>query len=339
MFKIIDLSRYIPSFFKTGLKLSLLPIWAGLWLLGVGLILWYPLRWWPGDRLLPVRLINYFMPWLLVGLIPGIIIALLTRRYRLMMILAMPTLLISLTYAPLFLPRSPVALADNMPLTVMSYNVWGRNQNIASAIDVIREEQPDILLLQEVTWRTASALMAGLTYLYPDGELHTAFDPSTGQAIISRYPLTPLGPSFKKERTQKVLIETPMGAINVWNVHPYAPLVWRYQYQQISTLAKEIAAVDGPLIVGGDFNTTDQAETYRLVNQQLSNAHWEAGWGFGFSWPAHMPRVKRVPVVTPMVRIDHIFFSDHFFAHSAATLSISGGSDHLPVVAELSLVK
>jgi endonuclease/exonuclease/phosphatase (EEP) superfamily protein YafD len=40
-----------------------------------------------------------------------------------------------------------------------------------------------------------------------------------------------------------------------------------------------------------------------------------------------------------MVRIDHIFYSDHFFAHTAGTLPTSGGSDHLPVVAELSLVR
>jgi endonuclease/exonuclease/phosphatase family metal-dependent hydrolase len=87
--------------------------------------------------------------------------------------------------------------------------------------------------------------------------------------------------------------------------------------------------------VGGDFNTTDQSEGYHLLAQHLKNAHWEAGWGFGFSFPANQPRFKRIPILTPVVRIDHIFYSSHFLAHSATTLSDSGGSDHLPVIAEL----
>jgi endonuclease/exonuclease/phosphatase family metal-dependent hydrolase len=40
-----------------------------------------------------------------------------------------------------------------------------------------------------------------------------------------------------------------------------------------------------------------------------------------------------------MVRIDHIFVTDHFFVHRAATVATAGGSDHRPVIAELSLVK
>jgi endonuclease/exonuclease/phosphatase (EEP) superfamily protein YafD len=279
------------------------------------------------------------MPWLLVALVPSLLAAGLARRYRLLTALAMPTLLISLSYAPLFLPRSPTVIAASTPLKVMSYNVYARNQNIGAAVAVIRQERPDILMLQEVTRSHAHTLPEELADLYPGGELHLAFEPIMGQAIISRYPLTPTGGSYQMGRSQKVKVHTPDGAIAVWNVHPYAPLVWSHQYQQIAAIATEIASVDGPLIVGGDFNTTDQAETYRLISQYLRNAHWESGWGFGFSWPANAPRLKRVPIITPLVRIDHIFYSDHFFATSAGTLATAGGSDHLPVVAELSLVR
>lgn len=328
------------SIFTKLWHLSLLPLWTGLWLFGLVLFLWYPLRWWPGDRLLPVRLLNYFMPWLLFGLIPGLLVAGLTHRYRLMMVLVVPTLFIGLTFVPLFLPRPSVALAASPPLKVMSYNVWHHNPNIADAVAVIRREQPDILLLQEVySYHTARIISEELVDLYPDGEPYFAYELPIGQATVSRYPLTEIGIAYQKGRTQKVLVDTPAGPVTVWNVHPNAPLAWSRQYRQISALAEEIAAVEGPLIVGGDFNTTDQAETYRLINQHLENAHWQAGWGFGFSFPAHAPRFKRLPIISPIVRIDHIFYSPHFFAHHADTLSTSGGSDHLPVVAELLLVK
>ncbi len=313
--------------------------WTGLWLFGLGLLLWYPMRWWPGDRFLPVRLANYFMPWLLVALIPAVSIAGLARRRWLALTLATSTILIGLTFAPLFLPRPGSALAGNRPFKIMSYNIWGRNQNIVAVTAVIRQERPDILLLQEASPMAIRILNDKLVDLYPEDELHLAYEPGACQAIMSRYPLTPLGLAYEKGRVQKVLVDTPDGPIAVWNVHPSQPILWSKQYRQIVALAEDIAAADGPLIVGGDLNTTDQSETYRLISQYLDNAHWDAGWGFGFSFPAPPRRIRGQMAITSLVRIDHIFYSDHFFTHKARTLSMSGGSDHLPVVAELSLVK
>jgi endonuclease/exonuclease/phosphatase family metal-dependent hydrolase len=44
--------------------------------------------------------------------------------------------------------------------------------------------------------------------------------------------------------------------------------------------------------------------------------------------------LPRFPVPA-LIRIDHIFHSSHFTALNAHMLNDSGGSDHLPVVAEL----
>jgi vancomycin resistance protein VanJ len=313
--------------------------WKGLGLVGLGLLGWYTLRWWPGDRFLLVRLFNYFMPWLLLGLAPALIGAGLARRKWVALALAAPSLIIGLTFAPLFLPRPESALAAALPLKVMSYNVWSHNKNVASVAGLIRREQPDILLLQEITPAMTRRLKDELVDLYPEGQLYLAYEPEVKQGIISRYPLTPLDLAYDKGRTQRVTVATPGGSIAVWNVHPSTPLPWPRQYRQLSALTKDIAATDGPLIVGGDFNTTDQSETYQLVNQYLQNAHWEAGWGFGFTFPAHQPRFKQIPILTPVIRIDHIFYSPHFFARNARTLTESGGSDHLPVTAELSLIR
>lgn len=313
--------------------------WWGWGLFGLGIVTWYGLRWWPGDRFWPVRLLNYFSPWLLLGLTPGLALAGLARRKWVAFTLAVPVLLMSLTFAPLFLPRPEGVLAANASFKVMSYNIWYHNDEVIEAARLIREEQPDILLLQELTPGMARALTKELANLYPGGPLYWAYEPSVYQGIISRFPLTPVELAYDKGRTQKVIATTPAGPVAVWNVHPSTPLPWSRQYRQISALVDDIAAVDGPLIVGGDFNTTDQSETYRLVNQYLHNAHWEAGWGFGFSFPAHRPRFKDIPIFTPVIRIDHIFYNSHFFARTARTLSDSAGSDHFPVTAKLSLVR
>lgn len=322
----------------TLLKLFTRFFFAGLWAVALALLLWYPLRWWPGDRLWPVQMLNYFMPWLLVGLLPMLLMAGLARQKRLAAALAIPTLLIGANFAPLFLPRFSVALAGGAPLKVMSYNLLYRNATLDDALNLVRQEQPDILLLQEVTPAIAQALK-GLADIYPPGHFHLAYNPQTGQAVISRFPITRQELAFERGRALKVEINTPDSPLKVWNVHPNTPHPWRRQQQQISALVNDIAAERGPLIVGGDFNTTYHSELYRLVDSHLNNAQWEAGWGLGFTFPAHAPRVKKVPVLLPMIRIDHIFYSRHFFAHSARTLTEAGGSDHLPIVAELSLIQ
>ena len=129
-------------------------------------------------------------------------------------------------------------------------------------------------------------------------------------------------------------LESPCGPITLINIHAYK-YKWLRRHKQMTALLKEdIATEKDPVILGGDFNTSDQSQTYRLVNKYLNNAHWEAGCGFGFTFPSSSSRLKRKYSVPPLIRIDHIFYSSHFIPRSARTLRESGGSDHLPVVAE-----
>ena len=311
----------------------------GLWLFGLGVLLTFLLRRWPGDQLLPVRLLNFMMPWLLILLVPALIAARLAGCHWLVTVLALPTLFISLSYAPLFLPRCCSAPSSGETFKVMSDNVSRHNTDVTAMAALIRQEQPDILLLQELRQDRVEAFIKTLADLYPDVELHFIYDPYTLQAVASRYPLTPLAMMLEKGNAQKVLLETPNGPVTVINIHPRFR-GWQRRYQQMSTLlAEDIISADGPIILGGDFNTTEQSQIYRLVSQHLQNAHWEAGWGFGFTFPFPVHLIRRKFSLPPLVRIDHIFYSDHFFAHNAGTLTESGGSDHLPVFAEFSWIK
>lgn len=311
----------------------------GLWLFGLGVLLTFLLRWWPGDQLLPVRLLNFMMPWLLILLVPALIAARLAGCHWLVTVLALPTLFISLSYAPLFLPRCCSAPSSGEIFKVMSNNVSRYNTDVTAMAALIRQEQPDILLLQELRQDRVEAFIKTLADLYPDAELHFTYDSYTLQAVASRYPLTPLAMMLEKGNAQKVLLETPNGPITVINIHPHF-WGWQRRYQQMSTLlAEDIIPADGPIILGGDFNTTDQTQIYRLVSQHLQNAHWEAGWGFGFTFPFSVRRIRGKYPLSQLVRIDHISYSDNFFAHNAGTLTESGGSDHLPVVAEFSWIK
>jgi len=337
--QVVMLQTLITTLLKGLLCTIRAAFWLGLWLFGLGVLLTYLLRRWPGDQLLPVRLLNYIMPWLLIPLVLALIAAGLARRLGLVTVLAVPTLFISLTYAPLFLPRPCLALGNGEIFKVMSYNVGRHNPDVTAMAALIRQEQPDILLLQELRRDRVEAFINTLDDLYPDAELHFTYDPYTLQAVASRYPLAPLAMMPEKGRAQKVLLETPIGPITVINIHPDFR-DWQRRHRQMSALvAEDIIPAEDPAILGGDLNTTDQTQIYRLVNQHLQNAHWEAGWGFGFTFPFSARRLRDRYSMPRLVRIDHIFYSDHFFAHNAGTLTESGGSDHLPVVAEFSWIK
>ncbi len=326
---------------KTIITLCLGLFWMGLWFYALGMLAWYPMRWWPGDSFYPVQLLNYFKPWLLITLIPALFLAAIAGRFRLATALIIPTSLIAFSYAPLFLPRTNVVLAEEQygqDLKVMSYNIWHINRDLPGAVELISQENPTLLLLQETSPDTARWIVDQWTELNPDQSLHLIVDASMQQAIISQFPLTPSGNAFNEGRVQKAIAHTPGGPMQVWNVHASQPVLWRTHLRQMKRLNNSIAATNGPLIVGGDFNTNDQSEVYRLINKHLQNAHWQAGWGFGFSFSANTLTVIRTPVPMSLVRIDHIFYSDHFFAHNARTLSASGGSDHFPIVAEFSMI-
>jgi vancomycin resistance protein VanJ len=239
---------------------------------------------------------------------------------------------------PIFFPRAQKVQPGRTIFKVMSYNVWRNNRHMNEVAAVIRKEQPDILLLQELTPKMVSPLIDALGDFYHNSSPNFNYEKSLLQVVLSRYPISSLGASPKEGQAQKVLIETPETAITVINVHPRRQLSWLKRYYQIFVLlAADFATTNGPLILGGDFHTTEESQRGRLIKRYLSDAHTKTGKGFGFTFPASADIFGGKVHIPPLVRIDHIFYNNYFVPKSARTLRESGGSDHFPVVAELSL--
>ena len=167
---------------------------------------------------------------------------------------------------------------------------------------------------------------------------NVAYVPQLMQAVISPYPVTPLMANRRMAKVQEVRVATPAGDVTVFNVHPLRGN-WKARDRQLATLLQEyVLTAPGPAILGGDFNTTDKSQTYKMLSRHLRNAHWEAGRGFGLTYPAYRHAWNEFLPAWPLVRIDHIFYNQEFFAVSAKTLKESCGSDHLPIMANLALV-
>jgi endonuclease/exonuclease/phosphatase (EEP) superfamily protein YafD len=200
--------------------------------------------------------------------------------------------------------------------------------------EVIRKEKPEILLIQEIKSDMIQPIKNALSNLYSNDSLHIVYAPKISQAVISRYSLKKSEAFPEKGRAQKVFINTPHGLITVINIHAYK-YGWEYRHLQMKKLLDEdVIPEKGPLILGGDFNTNEQSQTYKMVNKYLMNAHRRTGCGFGFTYPARSSVTRLKIPVFPIIRIDHIFYSKHFIPLRARTMYESGGSDHFPVVAE-----
>lgn len=313
-------------------------LWIPWWFFGCFVLAGLVLRWWIGDYFFLSRYAGYLMPWLLLGLVPGVFWAGLMYHWRLAVLLGVSVAIIFATYAPLFLPRQAASIPTDKEIKVISFNTWSKNSHVGRIAEVVLGHCPDILLLQETEPEVFERLMKRLRDLYSGREVYFSYDPQLLQAVVSRYPVESSVSMKKKGQAQKVVLRSPVGRITVINVHPLRRGGWLRRYRKMaSLLAEDIVHEAGPVILGGDFNITDQSYTYKLITKYLRNAHWEAGFGFGFTFPSSSIRLFGFVPAPPLARIDHIFFNDHFIALQAGTAKDSGGSDHFPVLAVFGL--
>jgi vancomycin resistance protein VanJ len=303
---------------------------------------WFVLRLYPGDSWLPVRLGGYFAPWLFIALIPAAVVALVNRRRWLAAFVLVFLIHFAGYYGPLFAPRSPqaqAAQAATAELRVMTFNVNLNNRNAEGIAELVERLAPDLVAFQEMMPALLARLQPRLAASHP----YLLVDESwvLPLVLVSRYPLTPLPKPAEATRAQHALVETPMGAVVVWNVHPN-PAVrsgWETQRQVLASVAADIATETRPVIVMGDFNATDQSANYRLIANWLTDAHRATGQGFGFTFPdfsrarsLDLPATTRPLLATgPLVRIDHILASRHFTPRQAYVVPLAYGSDHRPV--------
>jgi vancomycin resistance protein VanJ len=327
-------TRLIPlSFIQLLGRLTI----AAAWVFATGLAAWNLARLYPGDRWLPVRLGNYFAPWLFMALAPTLLVALMARRLWLIRLVLLLGLVFAVRYWPVLIPHLSLlrAKANDSELRVMTFNVSYANRDSAAVASLIRAESPDIIAAQELTQNLAILLQAELWPEYP----YFQFDNSRGlTGLISRYPLRAQSTPSVLRHTQRAVAETPAGPVTVWDVHLSTALSqrgWKSQKEMAVAIAEQIEREEGPLIILGDFNTTDQTENYRLIADRLTDTHWAIGHGFGFTFPDTQRYVDGSPILRPVVRIDHILVSEHFSPRETRVAPYGYGSDHRPVVATL----
>lgn len=217
----------------------------------------------------------------------------------------------------------------------LTLNALVGRANPAAIVSQVRELQPDMLAVQELTPGLAGRLAeAGLPELLP----FSCLDPRpghTGIGLWSSWPLNQLPPVLGA-RNPMLRAQLDVGwPITTTVVHPPAPLRggqpgWK---QDMDRLLAALTSTTGQQIVAGDFNATrDHGAFRRLLAAQFidcADAAQHRPWP-GFTWPAN----RRFP---PVMRLDHILLSrPGATVQETRTVDIPG-TDHLGVLALIEL--
>ncbi len=262
-----------------------------------------------------------------------------------------------LLYGSLFLPRITHAQVSDKVLTVMTYNVLGFNGDTPGIIADIRASGADVVGLGELGLDMGTAVEQKLIDLYPYQVLEPQPD-VFGTGIISRHPIEATGETLNSDmwvsRPLIVTMDFDGTPISIVNIHAI-PLATsgglsgfidsvHKREEQVQAVVDYVTAHNGPIIVLGDLNASDQHKAYKILTAELIDSWREAGFGFGLTYSHTSPYKKLRPISIMgkpftifLARIDYIFHSDHWRTESAWIGPWSGTSDHRPVVARLNL--
>jgi endonuclease/exonuclease/phosphatase family metal-dependent hydrolase len=229
-------------------------------------------------------------------------------------------------FAPQVVGSDPEPAQGAERITVMNANLYEGRADAEEVVDAVRDNQVDILVLEEITPGLLAQLdAAGLAELLPErvGEPDYMV---AGTMILANRPLT----DHIRLRTTFQGWEAKYGTLTVLGVHPVAPVDpagWRADH---AAILKQAEADHADLIVG-DMNATPDHDVMRKLDDsgyrdagEVSNEGWQP------TWPAN--HVGILPLLPPLVRIDHVMIGDSMASLGTHTVDIEG-TDHLALVA------
>jgi vancomycin resistance protein VanJ len=327
-------------------------LWRLLDLFAATMIVYLGLWWTTGDRFWPVFALGYVVHLLLPAAALALPLALYRRRWRSVALESVCALAFVWLFRDVVLGREPHPAPEGAPvITVMTYNLGDGLATPDRLVALLRETSADIVGLEEVDVAAAAALTADLHDVYPYKVLHGLGIP--GKGLLSRFPilqsdLLELNPGRPDLRA---VLDLDGVRVTVLVAHPPPPRLARTGLrdrpggaEQLTALVATAKAIEGPLLVLGDFNMTRMHEGYkRLEEAGLRDVYRLAGRGAGFTTPTRLATFAqrgsafgRIPL-PPVLRIDYVWVSGHW-QPLEAWIGGDAGSDHLPVVARVALV-
>ncbi|WP_157374085.1 endonuclease/exonuclease/phosphatase family protein [Salipiger sp. CCB-MM3] len=239
------------------------------------------------------------------------------------------------------LPRlaKPVAnLPDDAPrLRVMTLNMLFSSRDDAALAEKIDAEKPDILLLQEITparARQMSEIASRFSDYAPLGKVSRIGD-RHGTVLFANHPilqhreLTLGGVSGRANAAQVQVGPETLWVVSFHTIKPTTPSGAKVQTRQLEDLAQWVKGIEGPVVVGGDFNATIHMPSLRhfLRETGMTSDMWADVPASAF--------IGTFPTLLPVfgVKIDHLMLREAQFDR-VETVAVPD-RDHLGLMADM----
>lgn len=333
------------------------------WVYAGGMALYLALRLMMGDRMGGLlAAANEVAPYLFLPLALLVPLGLITRaKWGLLATLPL-VVVVAAWLGPRYLDKAEVVPSGPV-LRLITFNVYFRNQDVASVERWLNAQDADLVLLQEISQTSILPLLYRQSERYP--HQHTRFSPGRfiGNAVLSRYPILAWESLDAPAERSAYLMDRYLIAVNgepvaVYNLDMPVPVNWsrtggaggiseifalmssyddRVRNARIDRFLEHLATETGPIIAAGDFNLSDYALKYDDIFARLHDAYRTVGAGTGATWPANARESTLLDRLPPLLRMDYIWHSDHFRAVEAA-VGPELASDHRPVLATLEMM-
>jgi endonuclease/exonuclease/phosphatase (EEP) superfamily protein YafD len=217
-------------------------------------------------------------------------------------------------------------------LKLLQANVRSTNTDYTGFLSLLDNEQPDVVLVQEVSPAWAEELRR-LKGTWPHQVVEER-DGNFGIALLSKYPLV----ATAVVASEPLGFPTIVGTLDVSGrrlqlvgTHPMIPVGPRnYEARntQLATVGDLLRRSQGARVLIGDLNTSMWDLNYRRLEARTGLRNVRRGFGVKPTWPTFLPFA--------MIPIDHVAVSGEVGVVDVR----SGpriGSDHLPLVVTLTL--
>lgn len=217
-------------------------------------------------------------------------------------------------------------------MRVFAFNVLQDNRDYARTLELIRNENPDIILLTETDAAWQSALEPVLRD-YPH-RLDQPLANTYGMMFASRFPMSDASiQDLAKPQTPSVKATLAVDGrqVRFFGIHPHPPRPGIDTDERDFELVKvgKLAETEKrPVLVVGDFNDVAWSNTSELFKKTARLLDPRIGRGSFATFPSSM-----IWLAWPL---DHVFVSEHFLLKDMRVLR-DAGSDHRAIVSDLCL--
>ncbi|MEG1379284.1 MAG: endonuclease/exonuclease/phosphatase family protein [Bacteroidales bacterium] len=233
-------------------------------------------------------------------------------------------------------------------LRIMTYNLrFGEMASMEEIAEYIRKENPDLVALQEVDWKTnreraphqngvaminALANATDMFGLY--GKAIPYRDGYYGVGILSKYPLISsrriLLPNPDPKKEQRIMlmaeVELPDSLPLIFICTHLEVSSEEARIQQVRFIKKQVRTIqDKPIVIAGDFNARPDS---KVIKKEMK------GWINGTN------ALNTFHTNNPTIKIDYIYFlPDRGLKMLSTYRGESKLSDHFPIITDFLIAK